>query len=311
MLFDGIRADIVLEVMTLFHHIVGVKMKVRFLAAAIKVMEHTQLFRSIQRNAFGSQSREMGGQVRAHTGKVRSRFFHILFVDGDRDIFFLHDAVSASGFLQQHFVIFAPKLIQTIILHREQDGLLKGFAVHAAVIDRDFGRSAAIQTVQQFRVGQKHGFLVLAGGNKIVDVGELKGLGKLVTNHKNTVLPNAADGNHILYLSGNRVSLFILLKELSYRFYHFSLCLLFVFFDAAFQRFIVQIGRFKADFSRLNQLRTQPCPQKLLCGHAVIGDKAHSCERSRAQNTHPGHSFRSYIGFHQKVQQNGNTNGQQ
>ena len=154
----------------------------------------------------------MGGKVSTHTGKVCSCFLHIFLVDGNGDIFLLHDAVCAGGFFKQHLVILTAVLIQFITHHGQEYGFFKVLTVHTAVVNSDLCGSSAIQTVEQFGVGQKHGFFVLTGCHKIVDVGEFECLCKLVPDHKNTVLPDAANGNYILHLTRDGVFFFIQLE---------------------------------------------------------------------------------------------------
>ena len=92
--------------------------------------------------------------------------------------------------------------------------------VQPAVVDGDFRRRSGIQTVQQLRIGKEHLLLVLTACHKVVDVGELIGFGKAAAHLKNTVLPDAADGDHILYLAGHGVPLLVLFQQVFQRFDH-------------------------------------------------------------------------------------------
>ena len=145
--FHAVRADIVTEIVTFTHHVTGIKMERGFFSAAVEVMQDTQLFRSVQRHTLGAEGGKVGGKVCAHTGKVRPCFLQILFVDGNGDIFFLHDAVCAGGFIKEHLVILTAVFIQFIPGHGQEDGFLKVLAVHTAVVNGDLGGGSAIQTV--------------------------------------------------------------------------------------------------------------------------------------------------------------------
>ena len=162
----------------------------------------------------------MGDQVGADPGKVGAGFFDVLLADRHRDIFLLNDAVGAGGLVQQHLIVFSAVHIAGVAPHGHQDRLLEICPVQPAVVNGDLRRCPGIQTVQQLRVGKKHLLLVLTACHKVVDVGELIGFGKAAAHLKNTVLPDAADGDHILYLAGHGVPLLVLFQQVFQRFDH-------------------------------------------------------------------------------------------
>ena len=215
-----VGADIVLKVVPLAHHILRVKVKRRFFALTVEIMEHPQLFGGVQLGTLGAEGGEMGDQVSADPGKVGAGFFDVLFADRHRDIFLLNDAVGAGGLVQQHLIVFPAVHIAGVAPHGHQDRLLEIRPVQPAVVDGDFRRRSGIQTVQQLRIGKEHLLLVLTACHKVVDVGELIGLGKAAAHLKNTVLPDAADGDHILHLAGYGVPLLVLFQQVFQRFDH-------------------------------------------------------------------------------------------
>ena len=81
--------------------------------------------------------------------------------------------------------------------------------VQAAVVDGDFRHRAGIQGIEQLRIGEEHGFLVLAPGHQIVDVAEFIGFGELVPHKEDAVRPDTADGDHILHLSLIHISVLL------------------------------------------------------------------------------------------------------
>ena len=215
-----VGADIVLEIVPLAHHILRVKVKGRFFTLTVEVVEHPQLFGGVQLGTLGAEGGEMGDQVSADPGKVGAGFFDVLFADRHRDIFLLNDAVGAGGLVQQHLIVFPAVHIAGVAPHGHQDRLLEIRPVQPAVVDGDFRRRSGIQTVQQLRIGKEHLLLVLTACHKVVDVGELIGLGKAAAHLKNTVLPDAADGDHILHLAGYGVPLLVLFQQVFQRFDH-------------------------------------------------------------------------------------------
>ena len=60
----------------------------------------------------------MGNEVSAHTGKVGAGFLNILFGNGNRDIFLLHNAVCSRGFIKEHLIILFAVHITGIAPHR-------------------------------------------------------------------------------------------------------------------------------------------------------------------------------------------------
>ena len=93
--------------------------------------------------------------------------------------------------------------VQTIILVGQQDAALKLSLVDAAVVNRDFGRRAGVESIQQFRVVEKHGCFVLFAGDGVVDVGERPRFGILVADLENPIRKDAADGDGVLYTARN------------------------------------------------------------------------------------------------------------
>ena len=196
--------------MAALHHLAGIETELGFLALTVEIVQDTQALGGVQLNAFGAQRRKVRNTVSPHTGKVGAGFLNVLFHHGNGDILLLRDAVCTGGLVQQHLVILPTVLIAEIPLHRHENGLFKVGLVHTAVVDGDLRHRAGVQRVQQLRVGQEHGFLVLTAGHKIVDVGELIGLGEFRPRKKNAVRPDTADGNHILHLARDVVSFLFL-----------------------------------------------------------------------------------------------------
>lgn len=64
--------------MPLAHHILRVKVKRRFFALTVEIMEHPQLFGGVQLGTLGAEGGEMGDQVSADPGKVGAGFFDVL-----------------------------------------------------------------------------------------------------------------------------------------------------------------------------------------------------------------------------------------
>ena len=209
----AVRANIIAEVMTHPCLLIDVHLKGSLIAGAIEVVKDTQSLYRIECNALGTEPREMGCQIRTDSGKICSRFLNVLLAHGDGHILFLRDAVSSGGLIQEHIVVLHAVTVQPVTLHRHENGVLKIRLVQSVVVDRDLRGCAAIQTVQKLRVGQEHAFLILSACHHIVDVAEPVGLGKLVSDLKDTIRPNALDGDQILHLLRHHELLFILRQD--------------------------------------------------------------------------------------------------
>ena len=194
-----------------FHHLAGIENKFGFLALAVEVVQDTQALGGVQLHALGAKGRKVGNQVGPHAGKVGAGLLDVLLHHGDGDILLLGNAVGSGGLIQQHLVVLLTVLIPEIPLHGHEDGRFKVGLIHTAVIDGDFRHRAGIQGIEQLRVGEEHGFLVLPAGHQIVDVAEFIGFGELVPHKEDAVRPDTADGDHILHLPGDGITLLFLL----------------------------------------------------------------------------------------------------
>ena len=166
----------------------------------------------------------MPDQVSTHTGKVVSRFLHILLAHRNGDVLLLNDRVCAGCFIKEHPIVLLTELVKRIALQGEKNGFLKVCTVQTAVVNGDLGGCAAVKAVEQLRIFKEHSFLILTTGDSIVDVAELIGLGELISAHlKNTVVVNRLDGDHILNAPRHNKSFFILLEQVAKRFNHWLL----------------------------------------------------------------------------------------
>ena len=216
-----VRADKILEVVSLSAGFLDVKAKLRFFTGTVKVVENAEPFIRLQLHALTAEPSKVGNQVSSHTGKVVSRFLYILLAYRNGDIFLLNDRVCAGRLFKKHPVIFLTVLVKSIALQGEKNGFLKVCTIQTAVVNGDLGGCTAVKTVEQLRVFKEHRFLVLTAGDSIVDVAELVGLGELISAHlKNTVVENCLDGDHILNPSRHNKSFFVLLEQVAKRFNH-------------------------------------------------------------------------------------------
>ena len=60
--------------------------------------------------------------------------------------------------------------IQTVLRHRDQDGLLKIHFVEPAIIDCNFCGSSAVEGVEKLRIFQKHCFFVIPARHSVIDI---------------------------------------------------------------------------------------------------------------------------------------------
>ena len=219
-----VRADKILEVVTLSAGFLDVEAELRFFTGTVKIVENAEPFIRLQLHALTAEPPKMGDQVSTHTGKVVSRFLHILLAHRNGDVLFLNDSVCAGCFIKEHPIVLLTVLVKSIALQGEKNGFLKVCTVQTAVVNGDLGGCAAVKAVEQLRIFKEHSFLILTTGDSIVDVAELIGLGKLISAHlKNAVVVNRLDGDHILDAPRHNKSFFILFEQVAKRFNHWLL----------------------------------------------------------------------------------------
>ena len=223
-----VRTDIVLEAVAFSHMVLHVELKARFLAGSHEVVNDTETFYRIHFRADGSQTAEVGDEICSYPGKIYPGILNAFFVYGYRDVLVLNDGIGAGGLFHKHLVVFLTVFVESVIFHVDQDLLLEIRPVQPAVVDGDLSGASAVQCIQKLRVFQEHGFLVLPGSHRIVDVLELVGHGILVfPGKKNPVRPYGADGNDVLDFLRDLKAFFVLLQDIGQCFDHirFSLSL--------------------------------------------------------------------------------------
>ena len=209
----AVRADGVLEGAACFHTLPQVDMEPGLLAYSVKVVEHAQPLHRVQLLTVGIQVIEPGGHIIHDPVKKGPGLLGRFLMGGYGDISLLHHAVGGVGDLvQQHGVVLRTASVQMIPLGRNQDLLLKVAAVKPLVVDGDLGGGAGVQGIEQFRVAQEHGGLVLFGGDGVIDVGKADGFREFPAKLKKPIRPKTADGDGILYGLGHRKVLFVLFQ---------------------------------------------------------------------------------------------------
>ena len=147
---DRIRAYVVPEAVTLPGRIPQREPELIFFSAAVEAVENLQPLNGVHGAAGGTKGRKVRGKVGFHTGKEAPGGIHIFSADGDGDELLLNNAVAIGGLVQKHLVVFLPVVVQTVPLHRHEDGLLKVDLAHAVVEDGDFCGGSAVQTRELF-----------------------------------------------------------------------------------------------------------------------------------------------------------------
>ena len=210
---NAVRTDIVAKIVPHSCLLIDVHLESRFITGAIEVMEDTQPLYCVQSNTLRAEPREMGCQIRTDSCEVCPCLLNVLFAHRDSHVLLLRDAVGSGSFIQKHIVVLHAVAIQPVALQRHEDRALEIRLVQPVVVDCDFRGCSAVQTVQQFGVGQEHAFLILPTRNHIVDVTEPEGLGKLVANLEDAIGPDALDWDQILHLLRHHEFLFILSQD--------------------------------------------------------------------------------------------------
>ena len=120
-----VRADEILEVVSLSAGFLDVEAELRFFTGTVKVVENAEPFIRLQLHALTAEPSKVGDQVSTHTGKVVSRFLHILLAHRNGDVLLLNDSVCAGRFFKKHPVIFLTVLVKSIALQGEKNGFFK------------------------------------------------------------------------------------------------------------------------------------------------------------------------------------------
>ena len=110
-------------------------------------------------------------------------------------------------------IVLLTVLVQAVLPHVHENGFFHIPPVQTVIVNGNFRGGPTVQTVQQFRVSEEHGLLILLAGHLIVDVREAEGFGELIPYLKNTILPNALDGDGIVDLTRNAIPLLVLLHD--------------------------------------------------------------------------------------------------
>ena len=95
-----VRADEVLEVVSLSAGFLDVEAELRFFTGTVKIVENAKSFIRLQLHALTAEPPEVGNQVGTHTGKVVSRFLHILLAHRNGDVLLLNDSVCTGCFIK-------------------------------------------------------------------------------------------------------------------------------------------------------------------------------------------------------------------
>ena len=198
--FHCIRANIILEIVSLFSRFLNIEVVGGFLPDTEEIVDNSQPFIGFKLHTFASESCKVGNQVSTDTGKIGSCVLHALFVDGDSNILILNDRICTGRLVEKHFVIFLSVNIKLIAGFGDKNGFLKVQTVKPSVVDSQLCSSSAVKRVEKLGVFKEHCFLVLTACYGKVNIRELEALGILVLAHtENTVIIDCGNGNTILY----------------------------------------------------------------------------------------------------------------
>ena len=170
----AVGGDIVSEILALAHGVAQVEVIVRGFARPAEAVQHPQTLRQIQLGAFGAEPGKVRLQVGGRAPEVLSCLFRGLLLDGQRDIFVLHNRVGAVRKAGQHVVDFTPVFVLAVAPVFGQHDVVQFGVVDLPVDDGDLAGHAVFQGVEDLAVFEELVLLVLPAGNGIVDVSELK-----------------------------------------------------------------------------------------------------------------------------------------
>ena len=134
--------------MSLSAGFLDVEAELRFFTGTVKIVENAKSFIRLQLHALTAKPPEVGNQVGTHTGKVVSRFLHILLAHRNGDVLLLNDSVCTGCFIKEHPIVLLTVLVKSIALQGEKNGFLKVRTVQTAVVNGDLGGCTAVKAVE-------------------------------------------------------------------------------------------------------------------------------------------------------------------
>ena len=200
----AVGAEPILEMLSALDVFMDAELRRSLFPSLEKVAENVQALGQRQLLRHRGKLGKVRHQIGADAGKVAAGLVRIAFYHAYGQVAFPHNAVAGAGDLcGQHLVELVAVFVQTIILVWQQDAALELGLIDAAVINRDFCRCAGVESIQQFRIVEKHGRFVPFAGDGVVDVGKRPCFGILVADLENPIRKDAADGNGILHTARN------------------------------------------------------------------------------------------------------------
>ena len=202
--FHAVGAEPILEMLAAFGVFMDVELRRSLFPCFEKVAENMQALGQRQLLRHRGKLRKVRHQIRADTGKVAAGFVRVALYHAYGQITLPHNAVAGAGDLcGQHLVEFVAVFVQAVAPVGQQDAALELSLVDAAVVNCDFRRCAGVESIQQFRIVEKHGCFVLFAGDGVVDVGKRPCFGILVADLENPIRKDSADGDGVLYTARN------------------------------------------------------------------------------------------------------------
>ena len=106
-----------------------------------EIPEYLQPRGGVQFPAGRGKLGKVGHEVGADPGEIGAGLVNVPLGGGDGDEPVLDHTGGAGPLGEQHFVVFFPEMIQPVLPHGKQQGLLKLRPVHPAAADSDLGGS--------------------------------------------------------------------------------------------------------------------------------------------------------------------------
>ena len=198
-----VRADEILEVVSLSAGFLDVEAELRFFTGTVKVVENAEPFMVVQGLGPAVQLAEALSQVNVHPLEEGAGLLDVLPLNGNGDVFILNEVVALHGLLHEDAVVLLPVLVQAVPFQPHEDAVLEVGAVETAVVDGDFRRGPGRQAVEDAAVGQKHFLLILMGRYGVVNVREAPRPAVFSVHHPYPVPIDALDGYGLLDAAGD------------------------------------------------------------------------------------------------------------
>ena len=130
-------------------------------AAPVEAPQKPQLALCVELLAVRPEAREVRGRLRRRAVEVGADLLDASPSHGDGKVYLAHHGIRPRGLLHEHGVVLLAVAVEPVALGRYEDAPPEGFGVEPAHRHGDLGPRVGVERVEQVRVAQEHGLLIL------------------------------------------------------------------------------------------------------------------------------------------------------